>query len=449
MEDGLEVALHWLTSEFDGLQQKAQADRQAAEDNDRRLDTLEDRVARLAARVGVPFENAAAPGTLRVVDEPSEPPDWDELVASARSQLLGRGVDVGSLDLDSLLDPEVVKRIERRFSGSFRVESRLDRYDVLATVAAGLVAALVDVLLVRIPTDVLYLGEHHQSGSPLTKWLRSLEVPADNRLAQWFKVSFDKVKGVPVDGFYPRSHRLQTPGHDPLLGLVVGVIDIMRGGLTAIGKDGGVTVLNGLKAPVYNPFKALVLWIGHLLSDAPTKMGIPAPGWSALQLLQMGSFGEKERTVAELARFMYLKGYDSRHFLTMSTSVAAAEIVLRGYFWLRRKMDPPYGEECDVQAHVAGARRTGDHPRFVSMALGAHGIAAAANAGKVALTAGNPLAINYAQWLRFLHSLYKWYALKVVSPTDLLIRQGQWNLKLLETGWPEIDVDSDEFPAIG
>ena len=167
MEDGLEVALHWLTSEFDGLQQKAQADRQAAEDNDRRLDTLEDRVARLAARVGVPFENAAAPGTLRVVDEPSEPPDWDELVASARSQLLGRGVDVGSLDLDSLLDPEVVKRIERRFSGSFRVESRLDRYDVLATVAAGLVAALVDVLLVRIPTDVLYLGEHHQSGSPL------------------------------------------------------------------------------------------------------------------------------------------------------------------------------------------------------------------------------------------------------------------------------------------
>ena len=60
-------------------------------------------------------------------------------------------------------------------------------------------------------------------------------------------------------------------------------------------------------------------------------------------------------------------------------------------------------------AHLAGARRTGDHPRFVTMALGAHGIATAANAGKVAFAyAGDPLAINYPQWLRFLQSIYKW-----------------------------------------
>lgn len=448
MPDDLSVVLHWLSTEFEELHRQAQADRSAAESNDRRLDALEARVRRLAARTGVPFEEVDAAPSLRVVSPRTEPLGWDELVESAESRLRLRGVAVESLAVDQLLEPDVVARIERRFSGSFRVESNLDKYDVLAIAAAGLVAALVDTFLVRVPADITYLGAHHQAGSPLTKWMRSLDVPADNQLARWFKVSFDRVRDVPVDGFHPRSHRLQTPGHDPLIGLVVGVIDIMRGGLTAIGRDGSVSVLSGLSEPVYNPFKALVWEIGHLLSDAPTKMGIPAPGWSALQVLQVGSFGKRDRTVAELARFMYLKGYDSRHFLTMSTSVAAAEIVLRGYFWIRRKVDAEYGAECEREAHVAGAVRTGDHPRFITMALGAHGIAAAANVGKVTFSAGNPLAINYAQWLKFLHSLYKWYSLKVVSPSDLLIRQGQWNLRLLETGWPDIEADSDGFPEL-
>lgn len=453
MSDDLAVVLHWLNDDLRRLDQQADADLRAARANARDLDGLEARVARLAARAGIEVVGRTqAPdlaGAGGVSAAPVAPPPWADVVAAASQRLEARGVAVGRLDLDGLLDPEAISRIERRFSGSFRVEAQLDRYDIMATVAAGLVAALVDLLIVRLPTDVTYLGEHLQRGSPLTGWLRSLDVPSDNQLARWFKVSFDKVRDVPVSGFHPRSHRLQTFGHDPLVGLVVGVIDIMRGGLTAIGRDGQIVILDGTGEPVYNPFKAVVYEIGHLLSDAPTKMGIPAPGWSLLQLMQFGSFGEKERTVADLARFMYLKGYDSRHFLTMGTSVAAAEVVLRGYFWLRRKMDDQYEADCDRQAHVAGARRTGDHPRFITMALGAHGIAAAANAGKVGFAhAGNPLAINYAQWLRFLQSLYKWYQMKMQSPTDLLIRQGQWNQRMLETGWPDIGIDDDGFPEL-
>ncbi len=39
------------------------------------------------------------------------------------------------------------------------------------------------------------------------------------------------------------------------------------------------------------------------------------------------------------------------------------------------------------------------------MLLSAHAIASASNAGKVYLRAGNPLAINYAEWLAFLRYL--------------------------------------------
>ena len=34
----------------------------------------------------------------------------------------------------------------------------------------------------------------------------------------------------------------------------------------------------------------------------------------------------------------------------------------------------------------------------------------------------------------------------MASPSDLLLCKGQWNLRLLETGWPDIDVDSEGFP---
>jgi hypothetical protein len=46
-----------------------------------------------------------------------------------------------------------------------------------------------------------------------------------------------------------------------------------------------------------------------------------------------------------------------------------------------------------------------DNPKYRSMLLSAHAIASAANIGKVALQQGNPLAINYAEWLALLRYL--------------------------------------------
>jgi hypothetical protein len=308
----------------------------------------------------------------------------------------------------------------------------------------------VDFLIVRIPADIKYLGKFHQEGSPVTKWLHNLSVPDDNWLARYCKTSYDKVREVSgaIPGFAVRSHRLQTLGHDPLLGLVFGTIDIMRGGLTAISRDGKLIWIPGTGTPVYNPFTALVTQILHLFSDGFTRMGLPLPGWPLLQFLQVGSFGEKEHTIGELARFMYLKGYDCRHFLTMSTSVAAAEVVLRGYFWVRRKLDETYEAETAHEAEVVGAATTDAHPRFQAMALAAHALGAAANAGKVAVYAGNPLAINIAQWLRFLHATYAWMETQFRSPSEVLQGHARANWLELDQGWPALDLTDPRFPTL-
>lgn len=259
---------------------------------------------------------------------------WQELRHEAERRLMTRGVDLNTIRVDALLDAGEVDSIERRFRGEFSLSTRLDGYDLAAAAAAGLVAALVDFLVVRIPTDIVYLGQHVQAGSPLTQWLHSLSIPADNWLAQYFKTSYDTLKPAmsAIGGFGPKTHRLQTFGHDPFVGLVIGTIDIMRGGLTAI---------------------------------------------------------------------------------------------------------------SDI-----GTQRTSAQPRFQALALAAHATASAANAGKVAIYQGNPLALNYAQWLRFFQAAFMVAQTKMRSPSEILRGYAGANGRALSEGWPATAVDDPQFPTL-
>src|SRR5213595_2954626 len=49
--------------------------------------------------------------------------------------------------------------------------------------------------------------------------------------------------------------------------------------------------------------------------------------WVATGALQFGSIGRDNLTVAATTRQMYVAGYDSRHFLTMATSPAVADLL--------------------------------------------------------------------------------------------------------------------------
>jgi hypothetical protein len=447
-DDGLAIVLSDLKQSLGQRSGEAQTDLQVALATAAALDDLEARLAALSQYLG--NSNNREPSALRspsrAAAASSDQPalarqyTWDEIRQSAEANLASRGLDPTQISIDALLKPEDIQRIERRFQGSFRIETHLDRYDVAIMAAAGLVAGLVDFLIVRIPKGMKYLGKYEQAGTPFAELWKAFEVDDNNWLASYCKTGFDQLKGY--------DHRWKTLGHDPLIGLVVGTIDIMRGGLTGIGKDGHLINLSNMADPVANPFAAFVIEIMHLISDGFTKMGLPAPGWPLLQAFQLGSFGEKERTIGELARGMYFMGYDARHFLTMSASVAAAEVVLRGGIIIRRKLDSQFNEDYEHTAIIANADHIDEHPKFQAMALGAHCVAAAINVGKVACYHGNPLAINYAEWLRFFHAAFAYLNTTLRSPTDVLIGQAYANWQSLEKGWDAIDARNAAFPSL-
>ena len=202
--------------------------------------------------------------------------------------------------------------------------------------------------------------------------------------------------GIQIPGMTGRSHRFQSLGHDPALGFIFGVLDIMRGTITGFSYDSLLGDHTYLKGQCYNYIKdqgpklieAILIQIKHLFSDLATPMGLPAPFMTALQSINIGRFGDKNRSVGQLARWMYLNGYDFRHFLSSGITPAVVEIFLRAYIMIRH-----YSEHGKMPFWVAA------NPKYRNMLLFSHSIAAAGNIGKIALYHGNPLAINYAQWL--------------------------------------------------
>ncbi|MGL5081933.1 MAG: hypothetical protein ACRC8A_10650 [Microcoleaceae cyanobacterium] len=120
---------------------------------------------------------------------------------------------------------------------------------------------------------------------------------------------------------FPKSHRFQSLGHDPVLGFVFGVLDIMRGTSTGFSYDNLTHTHTWIQGAAWSNLEpvglieAILRQLGHLISDVATPMGLPAPLMTLIQGINVGSFGEKGRTVGEIARWMYLNGYDFRHFL--------------------------------------------------------------------------------------------------------------------------------------
>ncbi len=447
-DDGLAVVLTVVADDLEHHRENARRDVSAARNHEARLDELLDRARALPSDADRPLSRGSVRSTERGTparDSLVSNTTWTEMRADATRRLIARGGAPQAVEIDDLLDPDEVERIERRFLGGFELRAELDRYDVCAAVTAGLVAALVDFLLVRLPRDTILRtaglrNEFFDRGSPLTKWLQSEPLPHDNPLSRLCKTPFDRVNlkgsGYDLPGSGGRTHRYHTLGHDPLLGLVFGTIDIMRGGLTGLDRDGRLVAVSGLGDGESNPLTALLVELAHLLSDANTRMGLPPPGWNLTGILQFGEVGPHGLTFAGTARQMYIAGYDSRHFLTMATSPAAAELVLRGYWGLRQVVDGEFEESIVHAGQVARAQRVGDHPRFQGMSLVAHLVASAANAGRIYFSR-SPLALNYAQWLYFVRSLLSFSHTKLRSPSEVLAGHAEANLAALAKGWPD------------
>ena len=276
---------------------------------------------------------------------------------------------------------------------------------IIAALSGGL-AAIIDVFLVKIPKDTVIVrnGESiFQEGGSLTGMLRGIGIDENGKaskwvtvLEKWFKVPYDKSIDSDIAGLMPKTHRLHSLAHDPsIAGLVWGIKDIVSGTFTCIDKNGCLIVEKVSEANFAKLFTAPILWLGHLLSDVFTRMGLPIPGWSYLQLLQFGSFGEKQRTIAEVARYMYLEGYDLRHLLSMSSTNAVIELIVRLYYHLVCKKRPDKFVLTAEKEYVEVQNKIKLH----NMLFVSYSVASCGNIAKICAYQGNPTAFNLPLWL--------------------------------------------------
>lgn len=377
--------------------------------------------------------------------------DWDSFVRQCQTYVLSQGCDpLASYEV--FLTEADFKELELQ-DKAYSAQYQWDQWDYTFVGASGVLASLTDYLLVKIPTT-LTTGEYAgQVGSSLTEWLKSYDTTKSNDwFAQWVKTLAETCK-VPYDsmsytgierveriaGMFPKSHRFQSLGHDPVLGFIFGVLDIMRGTITGFSYDSLTHTHTWMQESVESNFEpvglieAILRQLGHLISDVATPMGLPAPFMTLIQGINMGSFGEKEQTVGEIARWMYLNGYDLRHFLVSGITPAVIEITLRAYIMLRY-----YSEHGETKFDLAS------HPKYRSMLLMSHSIATLGNAGKVVLMQGNPLAVNYAEWIAFVRYL-------IPSAKYWMFDQHQLRMEHFErinsTGWDELLQSSDQLLA--
>ena len=305
---------------------------------------------------------------------------------------------------------------------------RLDQHDISISVLAGLVGAAVDILMVGIPQKT----PNGLSAGKLSDFIRA-EFEKKFPEEEMEKLANSKVSKVPfdaqdnrhtvkyVEGLSAYYHRLLSLGHDPLLGFVFGVFDILTGRMTTIDKTGKIisqVMENYADRTERDIFSALAKQIIHFKSDITTSMGLPAPLMSLFNFLQFGGIGEAEQTIAEIVQGMYYEGYDFIHFCSMSVPVMLVEVVVRlGYALKRIK------EGHRIEDSIPFSLNRNDHPKLATMLFIGQAGAAAINAGKVYFTK-NPMAINYPQWIAFAKYAYsqlKWVVVKKPEQRELYI----------------------------
>ncbi len=355
--------------------------------------------------------------------------DFDQLVTLAQARLDLLGIDLTRDPLLQVLPTSQIARSLRSYADEHG-DISWDQTDWMVVISAGVLATLLDIVLVAIPKDSTFLGEE-QAGSPLTKWLKDSD-RAENIYKRYFKgyekqakVPYDaphtKATGGLVSGMSPRTHRLQSLGHDPVLGFLYGVADLMRGTGTYIDKAGQLVQVVTDAAPV-DLITALITQVRHLLSDFYTPAGVQPPLFSLLQLGQIDSPFALSRSGVkvpwtDVARYMYTNGYDLRHFFTMGIAPGLVSAIIRGY-WL-------------LDSYATGgtaAQRKLEYAKLTSMLLLGHAIATSGTLLKTGLLFGmNPAALNYNQILAMAPATIAW--LKEAIARDHRINQAlekQW-----------------------
>ena len=333
-----------------------------------------------------------------------------------------------------------IKELNAEYNSLFR----LDKYDIAIAVVSGIISSLIDILLVGIPEKTPIGIKEKSLGNFVREYFdkrfpeEEMEKLANSKIS---KVPFDAQDNrntiINVEGLSAYYHRLLQLGHDPILGFVFGVTDILNGTMTTIDKKGAFhiqSIPNYVDRTEKDIFSALLKQIIHFKSDITTSMGLPVPLMSLFDFLQFGKIGADDQTIAEIVQGMYFEGYDFIHFCSSSIPVMISEIITRiGYSIKRIK------EGHSIKESIPVSLDRQKNPKLATMLFITQSTASAINMGKISFT-HNPLDINYAQWLLFFKYAFKqlrWELIDKIEERDKYI-YGKNNKELMNV-YNEID----------
>jgi hypothetical protein len=317
--------------------------------------------------------------------------------------------EIGLRDILSIDDGEEVESRINRHVLDFNRRYNLDGWDYAIAGSCGLFAAMLDILCVSAPLK------------PTTPWTEQV----DGKFNRWVQDAFNKIlpkdlseelsKGNPIGApdsstvfdlidpppkaLNPTNHRLRSLAHDPILGVIFGVWDMIHNTCTIV-VDGKITSIPSTKVtPKGNIFQLIGRMFGHLLSDvnAPSGngnrgMGLPAPFMGLLRMFEGIPVGDSN--LGKQIEWMYVNGYDFRQFMATSIPLAIMEVLLRTFYVVKqvRQYDEPFGKT------LLDTMPLRINPRFRMMLALSYGVVASVNAGKMYVTE-NTLNANYAAWM--------------------------------------------------
>lgn len=335
----------------------------------------------------------------------------------------------------------------RQLNAEFNAIHKLDAVDITIPVVAGILSGAIDCIFggfIRDESGRNIPG----SMSEFVSKLFDNALPADRikKLEDLAKVPYDALnydnKGNViveeiVDGLSPIFHHEVALGHDPILGFIFGVLDMLRGTVTTLDFNGEflIQAAEGFSdRKAQNLFQAIAKVFLHLLSDVNGSssaknggMGLPVPFMALFNNVQFGSVGDNE-TISELVKSMFYQGYDFRHFCSMSIPVMITEVIVRVSYFAKR-LHEGYSFADAVPVGIDHTKK----PKLGTMLFVAHSAATAINAGKVAFSK-NPLNINYPQWLSFARysvKQLKWVIVEKPTLRDKYVMgiiNGEWDL---------------------
>lgn len=320
------------------------------------------------------------------------------------------GVDIK--ELASIEEIKEANDLLHNYYKDFTKQYDLDKYDYAISGIIGTIAALIDYFLVTNVNGKDVTSGKLKSGVE-ELWNNILSEGQIKSLEELNKVTYDVSSNTSkisqeVLGLCPLYHRFQSLGHDPILGFVFGVADLMRGTLTAIDGNGRLIIQSVSGATSKSFIESIITVFGHFLSDVGTKsktgkiLSVPAPLTPLLKLIQVGSIEYKGQsfTVADLSKKMYYDGYNFNHFIGMSVPIFLIEVLTRLSFIIKEM----FYNKKDIPIK--------NNPKLDVMLCISNGILFAENVGKLAITK-NPFSINYISWIstaKYGFKTLKWIA---------------------------------------